>query len=765
MKAIFTYKRITHTYTSLFPSIIVISMALLSSCSGPPAVSISLMDHNEESSYAVPWKILAFEDVEKRIMKFGVGIAKRNDHIRQIGRESRTPIPISVQTGNLIGVGISFKRIAPGMEKVIARLYADSQYISADSSRFKNRSTTLNLPCPGPGEYVIELIIRSEPGSVISHGRLIISSLHVKNEGQSDLTRMNQFLKWLALAGLDAGRPYPSDRRVTLSMQHHTRSCFYLFAHDDFEFKTLPESGEHELRFAYSVLSGGDKIPIILAIKTSRDGVTWHTMKQIELSPRRQWHEVRIPPLSAHTWQTHILFETTGRNALTVIADPVLVPISGKNTKPNVVIIDLDTARADRFGFYGYKKRPTSARLDSIIEKKGFVVFEHAYAPSSWTLSSTTKFLSSRYIHRNLRPDYLISSRTPMLAEIMRQYGYYCGGYTAGGLLCTAGFERGFHDYYWGTGNGGVEQSFPQATRWLEETRDPFFLFLHTYEPHRPYFRTIFTHGLPRGRLGDVGRGQDLLPRHLSIESHFSDMEKEYILALYDGGIRVSADAVADLFEFMDNRSLWENTIVVILSDHGEEFWEHFQVFGKHCHTMYEELLHVPFLIYSPDIASYKRVKNRVSVIDMVPTVLELADIEWNGAIDGVSLVPLMKRPSSQRNEPVIANIDHPIQGKGYCVVDDDKKYIEFQYKEFTQLRLDTVSPLDVSGQELYFLDNDPRERNNMSSDSLTLVSLQGKLYDTIRSAAEPVISEPKQYTQTIRGDLENQLRALGYIE
>jgi arylsulfatase A-like enzyme len=180
---------------------------------------------------------------------------------------------------------------------------------------------------------------------------------------------------------------------------------------------------------------------------------------------------------------------------------------------------------------------------------------------------------------------------------------------------------------------------------------------------------------------------------------------------------------------------------------------------------MYEELLHVPYLIYSPDIRSYKRVKTRVSVIDLVPTVLDLADIQWEGERDGVSLVPLMKRPSRERNEPVIANIDHPIQGKGYCIVDDNKKYIEFKYKEFSEYRLDTVSPLHLSGQELYYLDVDPRERTNMWSDSLALVTLQGKLYDAIRMKADPVTSEPKRYTQQIRGDLESQLRALGYIE
>jgi len=765
MKKIYTVEHIFRIITPHSILLILTILAFFASCSNPPVVSISLLDHSPDSTFIVPWEILSFEDIEKRIAKFGEGIERNDRLIRQIGKQSKTPIPITVSDGNHIGLGIGFKRPPSGPGMIVARLYLDGQFVAADSSGFRNRTVALDLPGLGPGEYILELIIKATPGSAISHGRMIISTLSSEKISVDTISRMKQFLRWLSLAGLDAGRPYPSDRRVTLSMKNHTKSCFYLFADDSFEFNNLPEPGNHELRFSYSVLSGGDRKPLILAVRTSEDGETWHTVKQIELSPRRHWHDVSIAPESSGSWQDHIKFETMGENALIAVSDPVLVPYSGKSSKPNVIIIDLDTARADRFGVYGYTKRPTSARLDSMIKEKGFVVFEKAYAPSSWTLSSTSKFLSSRYIHRNLRPDYLISSRTPMLAEIMRQFGYYCAGYTAGGLLCTAGFDRGFHDYYWGTGNGGIETSFPQATRWLRETREPFFLFLHTYEPHQPYFRSIFTRDLPRGRLGDVGRGEDLLPRRLSLESHFTEIEKEYIHAVYDGGIRVSADAVADLFEFMDSRSLWDNTIVIILSDHGEEFWEHFRIFGKHCHTMYEELLHVPFLVYSPDMASYKRVQSRVSLVDMVPTVLELAGLEWSGATDGVSLVPLLKRPSSRRNEPVIANIDHPIQGKGYCIVQDDRKYIEFQYKEFSKLRLDKVSPLNIAGQELYFLDEDPHERNNVSADSLTLVSLQAKLYDTIRNTADPIVSQPKQYSHTIRGDLENQLRALGYIE
>ena len=246
-----------------------------------------------------------------------------------------------------------------------------------------------------------------------------------------------------------------------------------------------------------------------------------------------------------------------------------------------MILIDLDTMRADRLGCYGYDSRPTCGRLDSLVKERGFHLFKNAFSSASWTTPATAKFLASRNIDFDTQ-EQGIPRGYRLFAEMLRTHGYYCAAFTGGGYLRTPGFEQGFHEYRWSRESGKAEDTFVPAASWLESAPiQPFFLFLHTYESHMPYTRDVLCKGLPSGRLGDLTQGEPLIPRASTVCSELTPAESLYMQAAYDGGVRVSCDATADFLLLLDEYDLWKDTVVVILSDHGEEFWDHFPIIRR----------------------------------------------------------------------------------------------------------------------------------------------------------------------------------------
>jgi arylsulfatase A-like enzyme len=435
----------------------------------------------------------------------------------------------------------------------------------------------------------------------------------------------------------------------------------------------------------------------------------------------------------------------------------------------NVILVDLDTMRADRLGCYGYVKRPTSARLDSLFAAKGFALFANAHSSSPWTLPATAKFFASRYLDFDL-PGGIPRSYT-MLAEVLRNRGYYCIAYTGGAHLRATGLEQGFHEYHWSQDWGKVEDSFPPSETWLQQQRrEPFFLFLHTYEPHTPYTRDIFCRGLPSGRLGNLSHGEPLMPPGITICSRLSEAESLYVQAAYDGGVRVACDAVADLFLRLDELELWERTVVVILSDHGEEFWEHFPAFADHGYSLYSEQIRVPFLIRDPTSCTSEltTVADPVSTVDLLPTLADLLGFELGHPVDGVSLTPVMNGGEAHREVPILAQIvpgaEVPLER--FCVVAEGKKYIQsFGYPARPSKKGQPCIAYG-GGRELYDLQRDPGEIHNLIDVDRSLGQTMGMLLRAARNSACSLhVNAPSPHDGMLSEDLKRQLRALGYLD
>ncbi len=330
--------------------------------------------------------------------------------------------------------------------------------------------------------------------------------------------------------------------------------------------------------------------------------------------------------------------------------------------RPNILLISVDTLRADHLGAYGYP-RPTSPFLDSLAASG--VRFDNAFAQASWTLPSHMSLLTSTYpqTHGVETEERSLGATIPTLAEVLHAGGYETTAFVSWIFLKAAyGFGRGFERFEELLPPAGqvdsstrhsikAEAFAEEVAHWARQREAkpsrPYFLFLHLFDPHMSYQPPLalarrFAPGLETLEGGSYGylwryvRG--VHPRGPRI----SAAELEVARALYDGEIRYVDDALARLFDVLEGEGLLENTMIVFTSDHGEELDDHGSMEG-HQWTLYDEVLQVPLLIVFPDGAHRGRtVPQVVQSIDVAPTLLEVAGLDAPAAFEGRSLLPLL---------------------------------------------------------------------------------------------------------------------------
>lgn len=323
----------------------------------------------------------------------------------------------------------------------------------------------------------------------------------------------------------------------------------------------------------------------------------------------------------------------------------------------NVILISIDTLRADHLGTYGYR-RDTSPFFDGLAEQG--VLFERAISQIPGTLPSHMSIFTGLYPveHGVYPPDSTLSPAIETLPEAFRRAGYRTGGFTAGGFMDGRyGFARGFEafDDTIPDTDKDAEHVFGNGLKFLRglEEGERFFLFLHTYQVHDPYvpprgYENRFWSGPPPpGTFPSTG--PNLLDVNLGTRAITPEVVRHFE-ALYDSEIRATDDSLRRLFAGLRDLGLLENTWIVITSDHGEEFFEH----GMMAHEqIYDECLHVPLLILPPEKGrpAPRRVRDLVESVDIAPTLHELAGLAPRTPPSGESLVPQMRGAPKQRQE------------------------------------------------------------------------------------------------------------------
>ncbi len=439
------------------------------------------------------------------------------------------------------------------------------------------------------------------------------------------------------------------------------------------------------------------------------------------------------------------------------------LPIPQPNA-PNVLLIVLDTVRADSLSLYGYSK-PNTPNLEQ--QAKDGVLFTRAIATSSWTLPSHASMFTG-HLPNDLSVDWVrpLDATYPTLAEILRERGYRTAGFV-GNLVYgreNMGLARGFihyDDYPISVGQVVLSSALTRTISnnktlrrvlgyhdmlnrksakqintafldWLErQGANPYFAFLNYFDAHEPYlppksFAEQF--GPKRVNLNFDYLGAEVVRAD---KHEMSPAEIEAEIAAYDGAIAYLDDQLASLFDTLNARGDLNDTLVIVVSDHGEQFGEH--GLFDHGNSLYWPVLHVPLLILFPGrVPAGTTIHDTVSLVDLPATILDLAGLENTSLLPGQSLASHWRDPDSAQNKypaPAIAQVS---EAPGLA-------------EHYPAARGDMLSSVlgsyhyilnGDSQEELYNLDRDSQELSNLTTNAQSMDTL-AQLRDVLMSLSQ----------------------------
>jgi len=414
----------------------------------------------------------------------------------------------------------------------------------------------------------------------------------------------------------------------------------------------------------------------------------------------------------------------------------------------HLILISLDTVGARHLGAYGHE-RPTSPHLDAFAEQG--VLFEHAIAAAPWTLPSHASLLTGAYpaLHGARTVEHTLSAGVPSLAGLLGDHGFTSAAFVNTIFMSgTFGLSRGFDLYEFvppdESARGAASKVSERALSWLDEQRGGrIFLFVHFFDAHSDY------RSLPRfERLLDARRGRvdgttEQLLEVIRGELELRPEDIEALSRLHDAGIRQLDAELAHFFEQLDARGWLDQSLIVVTSDHGEEFMEHGRVL--HTRSHYDELMHVPLILRGPALPRGRRIATPVSLVDVAPTAASLLGVAFPSDGDGVDLRPLWESPGAPWPRRLIHSEGGPSHKRDSLRSVRDERH---------KLWVD----LETGHRELYDWREDPGEQHDLAAERADIAE---RLYQAV--VARDASRRDTPATRTLSPETEEQLRQLGY--
>ena len=451
---------------------------------------------------------------------------------------------------------------------------------------------------------------------------------------------------------------------------------------------------------------------------------------------------------------------------------------------PNVLLIVVDTLRADHLGAYGYS-RPTSPNIDRLAEQG--VVFEQAISQAPWTAASMASLMTGLYpsVHGldsgarwgpgqqsaggklPFAVQAALSSSQLTLAEVLRRSGYSTAGFVSNVYVNSIfGFAQGFDVYddehrKYSRDIASVKRRGGETTRrvfrWLKGgVQEPFFLFVHYNDPHWPYnppepFGAEFVSDYE----GELTPAQTtaVVERQGMPVTGLSKSDLAYIVGLYDGEIQYVDHHVGRLLEKVDGAQLERDLLVVFVSDHGEEFLDHGAT--SHGYTLYEEQIRVPLILRYPGHLSAGRINAQVRLIDVLPTIVSVAGIDSTGLIlQGQSLLPLATGASK----------------KGAAFAHSEAAYVGRQKAIRARSGIKLIHDFAGDTTRVFDLSTDPGEKRDLwapdrESHPGLLQDLQSWVNGNRELAKSAFAEEDASNEVVLDRETQDQLEALGYVQ
>ncbi len=456
------------------------------------------------------------------------------------------------------------------------------------------------------------------------------------------------------------------------------RNTIYTHAPSSLTYEVRIPSGAR-LHFGIGV---ADPEPVTFRVLAGADEVYSRTLKD-----PNTWVDAAVDLTPYEGTSTKIVFRTESprEGAIGFWANPLLAPARPRG-RFNILMYTVCTLRPDHTSLYGYERDTTP-----FLKRLGAsgVVFDDCQAQATWTKASVASLLTSlySYTHGIRRDTGAIPAGAATMAEQFRKAGYVTASITgnpfAGRLT---GLDRGF-DYQMeypaverelsasdrATDSAGLNRV---AFRWLDKHRQtPFFLFLLSTDPHAPYrppaaFERLFANPAETAEFDrdyarlkkyrGYGGGAMISPAECRANGVDPETFRRRAIERYDAEIAHNDHSIELLFNRLEQLKLLENTLVVVLSDHGEEFWEH--GWSAHEHSLYDELTHVVLLFWNPRLLGpARRIPDPVQLIDVMPTVAALLSAPLQGVVQGENLLPLLRGEPFHRRAPVMSSrFAHP---------------------------------------------------------------------------------------------------------
>jgi arylsulfatase A-like enzyme len=419
------------------------------------------------------------------------------------------------------------------------------------------------------------------------------------------------------------------------------------------------------------------------------------------------------------------------------------------------VVVLLDTWRHDKLS------AELTPNIDALAARG--TRFEQAVSASSWTLPAMVSLFAGRQPSARDFDDVLTHS----LVEKLQAAGIHTAAITEGGFVSRVfGLDRGFEHFLEHEGPvkldlagetraiqaASVETTFGMARRWLLQRApgERFFLFVHTYAIHAPYQRAARARGLPRGALRETFELSDLADVRAG-RLAIGETEQRYLEALYDGGVAAADAAVGQLLATLDASGLARDTLVIVTSDHGEDLGGRDpKRAGDHGHTLFDELVRIPLVVADPGIraASGVRISEQVRLYDVLPTVLERLGARTPEALDGRSLVPLLRGARKGEERPA-----------RLALARDGALQLGLRVPQRKLLRAESRGD-GPRRDTRYDLSGDPRERSPSAPSAEEAAALEA-----YRSELASEGFPDWEAFEHAGPELEARLRELGYVE
>lgn len=402
-----------------------------------------------------------------------------------------------------------------------------------------------------------------------------------------------------------------------------------------------------------------------------------------------------------------------------------------KGSRPNLLLVTLDTTRADRLGCYGYEKAKTPV-IDSIAREGA--LFKKAFAQVPLTIPSHATILTGRYPYSHRvrdNGDSFLSPEEVTIAEVLKREGYWTGA-SVGAFVCDSGwgFGQGFDRYYerFTIENAShlniskvsrrAEEVVDDAISFIEESNHPFFLWVHFYDPHAPYTPP-------------------------------EPFREEFKDRLYDGEIAYMDRELGRLIDFLKEKELYDNTLIVLAGDHGEGLGEHEE--ENHGIFIYNSTLHVPLVFKFPGQEYIGTIiENSVALADILPTITDYLGIPTPATVEGVDLIPFIQGR--------VVNKERNIYSESFY------SRLHFGWSELRALQNDRFKLIFTPVREIYDLMEDNIEMKNLY-DEMAEMDFAKKMEEEMLSILDREDKGSKQkMTASLDPERLEKLRALGYV-